>query len=237
MICRRAAGRNMTRAGATSRMPLKKLVEARNRGGGGGGGGLGGGWGGGGLGGGLGGGAAAGGGGWVWLGLWGWGGVGGGLWGWGGGGLLDSQAGRLHYFAMRNESVFPGNETAGAKHCRLPPSLICTCRRHGVIPTRFVIVVKIATQTTSLLEQARFEGFRRCEDASTPVSFPRNVRASLRRLLPVGCSTSLLGGSAAKGALVSDYILLKQHRCSTSKFGVGQVENSKCTPLGLHKVS
>jgi hypothetical protein len=30
---------------------------------------------------------------------------------------------------------------------------------------------------------------------------------------------------------------LKQLPCSTSRFGIGQVEGSKCTPLGLHRIA
>jgi len=29
----------------------------------------------------------------------------------------------------------------------------------------------------------------------------------------------------------------RRYRCSTSRFGVGQVEDSNCTPLGLHRIA
>lgn len=32
-------------------------------------------------------------------------------------------------------------------------------------------------------------------------------------------------------------LFVKQFRCSTSRFGVGQTENSNCTPLGLHRIA
>jgi hypothetical protein len=34
-----------------------------------------------------------------------------------------------------------------------------------------------------------------------------------------------------------DYVLLKKFRISTSRFGIGQVEGSNCTPLGLHRIA
>jgi len=64
------------------------------------------------------------------------------------------------------------------------------CNRHGIVPTRFVLVVSVASQTVSL--------------------FDRNF-ASWR-----------LG--------------VKTFRCSTSRFGIGQVEGSLGTPLGLHRI-
>ncbi len=33
------------------------------------------------------------------------------------------------------------------------------------------------------------------------------------------------------------YTLVKEYRCSTSKFGIGQKEGSNCTPLGLHRIA
>jgi hypothetical protein len=35
----------------------------------------------------------------------------------------------------------------------------------------------------------------------------------------------------------SEYQLFKTFRCSTSRFGVGQIEGSNCTPLGLHRIA
>ncbi len=36
---------------------------------------------------------------------------------------------------------------------------------------------------------------------------------------------------------VDDYSLKQTFLCSTSRFGIGQIENSNCTPLGLHRVA
>ena len=33
------------------------------------------------------------------------------------------------------------------------------------------------------------------------------------------------------------YSLVQPYRCSTSKFGIGQVSGSNCTPLGLHRIA
>lgn len=34
-----------------------------------------------------------------------------------------------------------------------------------------------------------------------------------------------------------EYQFAKTFRCSTSRFGIGQVEGSNCTPLGLHRIA
>jgi L,D-transpeptidase YbiS len=36
---------------------------------------------------------------------------------------------------------------------------------------------------------------------------------------------------------VEDYKFVKKIPCSTSRFGIGQVEGSNCTPLGLHRIA
>ena len=33
------------------------------------------------------------------------------------------------------------------------------------------------------------------------------------------------------------YTFIKEYRCSTSKFGIGQIAGSNCTPLGLHRIA
>ena len=38
-------------------------------------------------------------------------------------------------------------------------------------------------------------------------------------------------------SLFEDGRLLKQFPCSTSRFGIGQIEGSNCTPLGLHCIA
>lgn len=38
-------------------------------------------------------------------------------------------------------------------------------------------------------------------------------------------------------SLFEDDKFLKQLPCSTSRFGIGQVEGSNCTPLGLHRIA
>jgi hypothetical protein len=35
----------------------------------------------------------------------------------------------------------------------------------------------------------------------------------------------------------TSYAFVQRYRCSTSKFGIGQVAGSNCTPLGLHQIS
>lgn len=66
-----------------------------------------------------------------------------------------------------------------------------SCKKYGIVPTRFVLVVSVANQTVSVFER----------------DF-----ASLR-------------------------FRVKTFRCSTSRFGISQMEGSNGTPLGLHRVA
>ena len=43
--------------------------------------------------------------------------------------------------------------------------------------------------------------------------------------------------SAQTVSLFEDGNFVKKYPCSTSRFGIGQVENSNCTPLGLHRIA
>ena len=38
-------------------------------------------------------------------------------------------------------------------------------------------------------------------------------------------------------SLFKDHKFVKQYPCSTSRFGIGQQEDSNCTPLGLHRIA
>jgi len=78
----------------------------------------------------------------------------------------------------------------------LPPEVLRACARRGVAPSRFVLVVNIARQTTALFEK---DG------------------------RPAG---------AHRG-----YALRKTFRCSTSRFGIGEIAGSCRTPRGLHRIA
>ncbi len=67
----------------------------------------------------------------------------------------------------------------------LPETFETTCQRLSIMPTQYVLVVDVSTQTLSLFEH------KQC---------------------------------------------LKKFPCSTSRFGVGQIEGSNRTPLGLHRI-
>ncbi len=41
----------------------------------------------------------------------------------------------------------------------------------------------------------------------------------------------------AEAGTPNDYQFVKQFQCSTSRFGIGQVDGSKCTPRGLHRIT
>jgi hypothetical protein len=76
-----------------------------------------------------------------------------------------------------------------------PADFLSVCKKSGVTPTQFLLIVNIAGQTVSLFEKA--------------------------------------------AAVVTDrrYNLVKIMPCSTSHFGVGQMEGSNRTPLGLHRIA
>jgi hypothetical protein len=127
--------------------------------------------------------------------------------------------------------------TGPVNACRLPLSLLCACRRHGIPLTRFLIVVRIETQTTLIFERTRFGSSicrSRRKEAQTSSCFPVEVRASLPRLLHGDLEVRASLPRLLHG---NYYSLLKRCRCSTSKFGIGQEENTNRTPLGLHRVT
>ncbi len=41
----------------------------------------------------------------------------------------------------------------------------------------------------------------------------------------------------AEAGTPNEYRFVKKFRCSTSRFGIGQMEGSHCTPLGLHRIA
>ncbi len=49
----------------------------------------------------------------------------------------------------------------------------------------------------------------------------------------------LLGVNIAeqKVSLFENGKFIRRYRCSTSRFGIGQIEGSNCTPLGLHRIA
>ena len=93
---------------------------------------------------------------------------------------------------------------------RLPIAFRRACKRLGVTPTRHVFTVRIAEQRTVLIE-------------CPPVAAVCDRRAL----------------EADKASAVTDrrYRCVKEFVCSTSKFGIGQVVGSNCTPLGLHRIA
>ena len=48
---------------------------------------------------------------------------------------------------------------------------------------------------------------------------------------------SLLEKVSGDPCCCANYQFIKQFRCSTSRFGIGQTEGSNCTPLGLHRIA
>jgi hypothetical protein len=72
------------------------------------------------------------------------------------------------------------------------------CKKYGILPTRFLLLVNIASQSISL--------FEKCSG--------RKDHGPRSRFEP-----------------------RRTFRCSTSRFGIGQIAGSNCTPLGLHRIA
>ncbi len=92
-----------------------------------------------------------------------------------------------------------------------PDGFLLACRQHGLEPTRFVFCVTVAEQSAALFEQPIEEVADRHSQTINLTSPPAVID---RR-----------------------YSSIRQFRCSTSKFGIGQVAGSNCTPLGLHRIA
>jgi hypothetical protein len=89
-----------------------------------------------------------------------------------------------------------------------PPPFSSVCEKHGIAPTRFVLLVSIGEQMVSLFEKSVAAVHdRRLHDPDSPAVADH-------------C-----------------YNFVKQLPCSTSRFGIGQTEGSNCTPLGLHRIA
>lgn len=67
---------------------------------------------------------------------------------------------------------------------------------------------------------------------------PKDYAATCERL-KIAPSHYLLGVNIAeqKVSLFENGKFVRRYRCSTSRFGIGQIEGSNCTPLGLHRIA
>ena len=92
-----------------------------------------------------------------------------------------------------------------------PDGFLLACRQHGIPPTRFVFCVTVAEQSAALFEQ--------------PVAALCDRRPQA------------IGAINTPAVTDGRYSLIHRYRCSTSKFGIGQVAGSNCTPLGLHRIA
>jgi len=86
---------------------------------------------------------------------------------------------------------------------------LLACKTQGVVPTPFVLIVSVASQSVSLFE-----------------------KFSLRN---GGRQTAAFSGSLPRTA-TKKFRFVKIFHCSTSRFGISQVAGSNGTPLGLHRV-
>jgi len=93
---------------------------------------------------------------------------------------------------------------------------LLACKRLDVVSTRFVLAVSVASQTVSLFENIT----RRSGGRQTAALLPPNE----------------FSGSLPRAA-AGEFHFIKKFRCSTSRFGIGQIAGSKCTPLGLHRIA
>ena len=86
-------------------------------------------------------------------------------------------------------------------------AVIRVCRRVGVPPTRFLVVVGIQDQTVRIFE---------------------------RQQISHACNADW---KSALRTAAGTFVCLKKLRCSTSKFGVGEQAGSYKTPRGLHRIA
>jgi L,D-transpeptidase-like protein len=93
------------------------------------------------------------------------------------------------------------------KHLQKLAALARAGKRQGVVPTGCVLVVEITSQSVSLFEKS-----------SAP------LRLCVKK-------------SVSPAVTDRRYKLVKKFRCSTSRFGVGQIAGSNGTPLGLHRIA
>jgi hypothetical protein len=93
---------------------------------------------------------------------------------------------------------------------KFPKEVLLACKRNGIVPGRHLLIVRIASQSASLFQR---------RSAGRWTGPARN------------------GYSSGAFGVGPEYRLVKTFRCSTSRFGIGQIENSNCTPLGLHRVA
>ena len=89
----------------------------------------------------------------------------------------------------------------------LPFDFFLACKQPGVCPTRFVLVVRIASQTVSLFEKS-------CATSRLCINRPDSAAVAGKR-----------------------HTFVKRFRCSASRFGIGQAQGSNRTPLGLHRIA
>src|ERR1019366_7640857 len=87
---------------------------------------------------------------------------------------------------------------------------LLACKKCGVVPTRFILIVSVANQTVSLFERTVAAVY----DRRSKRKFPSNSPAVTDRR----------------------YRFIEKFYCSTSRFGISQVADSNGTPLGLHRV-
>ena len=141
---------------------------------------------------------------------------------------------------------------------RLPKSFARACINQDILPTRFVLVVRVVGQRIHLFEQAvrlrrtlaltptlspgERENFSSAACSTFAKSFQRGnccfpllgerdrVRASLSPL-------NRYRLDSPKAVSFGGYFYRKSYLTSTSRFGIGQIANSNRTPAGLHRVA
>src|SRR5690349_19500130 len=99
---------------------------------------------------------------------------------------------------MHTQELFRSNGTHSTWRPRLPEAIQRVALRQGILPSRSILVVSVATQMMSLFEKVN--------GLATQARFPR-------------------------------YAYCRRFVVSTSRFGIGQIEGSNQTPLGLHRIA
>jgi len=110
---------------------------------------------------------------------------------------------------------------------QVPASLVRACRSHGILPSRYLLVIYVRTQTMQFFEAIPYEPW-----SSGRQSAPSNLNMS--RLTSAATQQWKLPGRVSR---FGDYQWRRSYLISTSRFGVGQQVDSCRTPLGLHRIA
>jgi L,D-transpeptidase YbiS len=153
--------------------------------------------------------------------------------------------------AMAGSRWGSGNRPRNRLGPRLPKRFLLACRKQGIVPGRFVLVVSVLKQVMSLLElRTMRQGSPHRSAGVSPACFSSDGWKGVACQL-AGETPALLHRVSAGERVPSRYRrekepgfiafpiydLRQRYRISTSRYGTGSRAGSNQTPLGLHRVA